>query len=58
VLAHLAYNSGDDELAEKAVRKALELASDPEDGRLLAILLEKQNAFERANTIYKGLITN
>ncbi|MBF7073515.1 enzyme of heme biosynthesis [Glaciecola sp. MH2013] len=58
VLAHMAYNSGDHELAEKAVRKALELASDPEDGRLLAILLEKQNAFERANNIYRSLLTS
>jgi HemY protein len=58
VLAHLAYNSGDNELAEKAVRKALELASNPEDGRLLARLLEKQNAFEKANNVYKGLLTS
>lgn len=58
VLAHLAYNSGDNELAEKAVRKALELASNPEDGRLLARLLEKQNSFEKANNVYKGLLTS
>jgi HemY protein len=58
VLAHLAYNSGDIELAEKAVRKALELASNPEDGRLLARLLEKQNAFEKANNVYKGLLAS
>lgn len=58
VLAHLAYNSGDNELAEKAVRKALGLASQPEDGRLLARLLEKQNAFEKANNVYKGLLTS
>jgi HemY protein len=58
VLAHLAYNSGDNELSEKAVRKALELASNPEDGRLLARLLEKQNAFEKANNVYKGLLTS
>jgi HemY protein len=58
VLAHLAYNSGDSELAEKAVRKALELASDPDDGRLLARLLEQQNAFEKANNVYKGLLTS
>jgi HemY protein len=58
VLAHLAFNSGDNELAEKAVRKALELASDPDDGRLLARLLEQQNAFEKANNVYKGLLTS
>jgi HemY protein len=58
VLAHLAYNSGDNELAEKAVRKALELASNPEDGRLLARLLEQQNSFEKANNVYKGLLTS
>ncbi len=58
VLAHMAYNSGDNVLAEKAVRKALELASNPEDGRLLARLLEKQNAFEKANNVYKGLLTS
>jgi HemY protein len=58
VLAHLAFNSGDIELAEKAVRKALELASNPEDGRLLARLLEQQNAFEKANNVYKGLLAS
>ncbi|MFT5713031.1 MAG: HemY protein, partial [Glaciecola sp.] len=51
-------NSGDNELAEKAVRKALELASNPEDGRLLARLLEQQNSFEKANNVYKGLLTS
>lgn len=58
VLAHLAYNSGDHELAEKAIRKALELANNPEDARLLARLLEKQNAFEKANNVYRGLLSS
>ncbi len=58
VLSHLAFNSGDYELAEKAIRKALELANKPEDARLLARLLEKQNAFEKANNVYKGLLSS
>lgn len=57
VLANLALNSGDNELAEKAIKKALDLANNPEDARLLARLLEKQNAFEKANNVYKALLT-
>jgi HemY protein len=57
VLANLALNSGDNELAEKAIKKALDLANNPEDARLLASLLEKQNAFEKANNVYKGLLS-
>lgn len=56
VLANLAYNMQDYELAKKAVVKALELADSISDKALLAAVLEKRNEFEQANVLYKGLL--
>jgi HemY protein len=56
VLANLAYNTADYELANKAVNKALELDNNPADKTLLACILEKRNEFEQANVVYKGLL--
>lgn len=56
VLANLAYNTNDYELANKAVHKALELESTPTDKALLACILEKSQEFEQANVVYKGLL--
>jgi HemY protein len=56
VLANLAYNMKDYELANKAVSKALELDNKPTDQALLACILEKENDFEKANALYKGLL--
>jgi len=56
VLANLAYNMTDYELANKAVVKALELEDSITDKALLAAVLEKRNEFEKANVLYKGLL--
>ena len=56
VLANLAYNMADYELANKAVVKALELEDSVTDKALLAAVLEKRNEFEKANILYKGLL--
>ena len=56
VLANLAYNTKDYELAKKAVQKALQLENSPADKALLACILEKGNEFEQANIVYKGLL--
>lgn len=56
VLANLAYNMADYELANKAVVKALELEDSITDKALLAAVLEKRNEFEKANVLYKGLL--
>ncbi|MFT6269459.1 MAG: HemY protein [Alphaproteobacteria bacterium] len=56
VLANLAYNTADYELANKAVSKALELDNKATDKALLACILEKKNDFEQANVVYKGLL--
>jgi HemY protein len=55
VLAHLAYNSGDVDLAQRAINKGLELKKTREDQMLLAAILEKRAAFEEANRVYKSL---
>jgi hypothetical protein len=46
----------DYELAHKAINKALELDPKPTDKALLACVLEKDNDFEQANVLYKGLL--
>lgn len=56
VLANLAYNIQDYELAIKAITKALELEDSVADKALLAAVLEKRNEFEKANVLYKGLL--
>jgi uncharacterized protein HemY len=56
VLANLAYNIQDYELAIKAITKALELEDSVADKALLAAVLEKRNEFEKANLLYKGLL--
>ncbi|WP_395339432.1 heme biosynthesis HemY N-terminal domain-containing protein [Ningiella sp. W23] len=56
VLAHLAYNSDDFDLAERAINKAIEINRTQEDMMLLAAILEKRNAFESANALYKSLV--
>ncbi len=56
VLANLAYNIKDYELAGKALHKALELDDNRADKALLASVLEKNNQYEQANTLYKGLL--
>lgn len=56
VLANLAYNMADYELANKAIVKALELEDSITDKALLAAVLEKRNEFEKANILYKGLL--
>jgi HemY protein len=56
VLANLAYNMQDYELAGKAISKALELEPKASDKALLACVLEKKNDFEKANILYKGLL--
>lgn len=56
VLANLAYNSNDMELAHKAVAKALELDNKPADRALLASILEKNQDFKEANALYKELL--
>lgn len=58
VLANLAYNSGDFELARKALKKALELSPTAADKALLAKVLEQANDFEGANAVYQGLMQN
>ncbi len=56
VLAHIGFNSGDMELANKAVSKALEIRSTKEDRLLSAAIFEKQNEFEKANVLYRELM--
>jgi HemY protein len=56
VLANLAYNTNDIELAHKAINKAVELHDSPLDKALLAAILEKKSEFQQANTLYKGLL--
>jgi len=56
VLAHLAYNMHDFELANKAIVKALELKDNVTDKALLAAILEKRHEFEQANVVYRGLL--
>lgn len=56
VLANLAYNIDDYELANKAIVKALEIDECVTDKALLAAVLEKKNEFEQANVLYKGLL--
>nr|WP_136251236.1 heme biosynthesis HemY N-terminal domain-containing protein [Ningiella ruwaisensis] len=55
VLAHLAFNSQDLSLAERAINKALELRRKEEDLLLLAAILEKQHAYEKANKLYRSM---
>lgn len=56
VLAHLAYNSGDYSLAERAITKALELSKNEQDLLLLAAILEHDQSFEKANELYRSLV--
>lgn len=56
VLANLAYNMQDYELAKKAVTKAIELEATAPDKALLASILEQRSEFEQANILYKGLL--
>ncbi|MEM0910028.1 MAG: heme biosynthesis HemY N-terminal domain-containing protein [Pseudomonadota bacterium] len=53
VLAHVAFNSKDLELAHKSITKAIELEPSKEDNLLLATILEKQNNYEQANLLYR-----
>jgi HemY protein len=55
VLAHLAYNSSDYSLAERAITKALELEKNEQDLLLLATILEHDQSFEKANKLYRSL---
>jgi HemY protein len=56
VLAHLAYNSGDFSLAERAINKAIELEKTNEDVLLLAAIMEQQQSYEKANRLYRSLV--
>jgi len=56
VLGNIAFNVSDFELAHKALSKALDLGAKPADKALMANVLEKQNNYEQANMLYKGLI--
>ncbi|MGQ8364261.1 heme biosynthesis HemY N-terminal domain-containing protein [Glaciecola sp. 1036] len=56
VLAHLAFNAKDYELALKAVNKSLELEYNRENALLLAAILEQQQSFDKANALYKNLL--
>jgi HemY protein len=56
VLAHIASNSGDKRLAEKAICKALEIRRDQEDAILYAGLLEEKRDFEQAALVYKNAV--
>ncbi|WP_371194764.1 heme biosynthesis HemY N-terminal domain-containing protein [Glaciecola sp. SC05] len=56
VLAHLAYNSKDNSLAQRAINKAIELERNQQDLLLLAAILEQQQAYEKANELYKSLL--
>ncbi len=58
VLGHLAYNSGDDELAQKAISKSLELDDNRMDKALLATILESRRQYEEANQLYKTMLLN
>lgn len=56
VLAHLAYNSKDFSLAQRAVNKAIELERNQQDLLLLAAILEQQQSYAQANELYKSLL--
>lgn len=56
VLAHLAYNSKDFSLAQRAINKAIELERKQPDLLLLAAILEQQQSYEKANQLYKSLL--
>ncbi|MFC3123177.1 heme biosynthesis HemY N-terminal domain-containing protein [Agaribacter flavus] len=58
VLAHLAFNSKDYALAQRAINKALELRQNNEDVLLLAAILEQQACYDQANVLYKKLLTH
>jgi len=57
VLAHLAANSGDDQLAEKAVTKSLDLRANSQDAALYASLLENRQDFKQASLVYKNALS-
>lgn len=52
-LGHLAYNSNDKVLAEKALSRAIKLANNQQDLRLMAELKESQQDQEQALLLYK-----
>jgi HemY protein len=56
VLAHIASNSGDKQLAEKAICKALEIRQDHHDAILYANLLEEKQDFKQAALVYKNAV--
>jgi HemY protein len=56
VLAHLAFNSQDLNLAKRAIDKALEIEGNESDLLLLAAILEQEQAYQEANQLYKTLI--
>lgn len=58
VLGHLAYNSGDLELAFKAINKSLELHDNKMDKALLASILESRHDYEQANVLYKSMLAS
>lgn len=58
VLGHLAYNSGDSELAQKAISKSLDLEDNRMDKALLATILESRKHYEEANQLYKTMLLN
>ena len=55
VLAHLAYNSHNIELARKAASKSLELKDNTNDKLLLAKILEQSSDYQGANALYQNL---
>jgi HemY protein len=56
VLAHLAFNSKDYSLAQRAINKAVDLERKPQDLLLLAAILEQQQYYQQANQLYKSLM--
>lgn len=56
VLGHVAANTDDKRLAEKAICKALEIRKEQSDARLYASLLEEKKDFEKAALVYKSAV--
>lgn len=58
VLGELAYNSGDNSLAEKALAKAIKLGNSNHDLMLMADIKEGQNDNKQALELYKKSVMN
>ncbi len=55
ILGHLAFNSGDFSLAQRAVAKSIELSPQAYDYKLYAKILEQNGDLKAANEVYKRL---